>query len=386
MKNRYSVRTVFIGLVLLCLVFRWVALGEDETIVWIEGKAFDIIGTDNRSASFANALGEHVAEMCQRYLKVGSHDFQGRILVTLLPKEHVCFKEDYQIQISPRGQVSLDICWDDLLSFETTCRAFTEAYLQRYARFNYGVGANKRIRYWVASALFSQVYLSLRPAQKIRYIRTSERSEMLEIWPLLSISLSEVSDETLDWYQGYWLLQILRESGLTYRQLTQLFDRAIAGIDIMDELLKIVFPEDKEKSEDSLGTWWHDRLRDYLTREHEFFDSLQTSRSWIESMENFDAYLASGGHLNDLMELWTYRHDEALRSILSARCEIIRLRIERVNPAYFNTALSMGALYETVLEAENKHEFVSAVVTYLNDWEDTKRLHARVDELLSACD
>lgn len=103
-------------------------------------------------------------------------------------------------------------------------------------------------------------------------------------------------------------------------------------------------------------------------------------------MENFDAYLASGGHLNDLMELWTYRHDEALRSILSARCEIIRLRIERVNPAYFNTALSMGALYETVLEAENKHEFVSAVVTYLNDWEDTKRLHARVDELLSACD
>lgn len=388
MKNDPSVHPVFIGLFLVCLFFQWTTVaGEEGEIAWIEGQQFDIIGTDHRSASFANALGEYVAEMCQRYLKVGRHDFQGRILITLRPEESVRFEGDYQIQTSPRGQVSLDIRWNDLLSFETTCRAYTEAYLQRYARFNYGVDTNERIQYWVVSALFSRIYLSLRPAQKIKFIRISEQSEMLDIRSLLSMPLSEVSDEQLDLYQGYWLLQILRERGLTFAQLTRLFDQAIAGIDVADKLIESIVPADEEKPEEFLENWWQDRCASYLAREHEFCDSLTTSQSWIEAMGNFDVYrAASGEKLDDLTELWTFRHDAALRSILSARCEIIRLRMKRVNPAYFNAALSIGALYETVLEAENKHDFVSAVITYLNDWEDTKRLHAKTDEILSVCD
>ena len=103
-------------------------------------------------------------------------------------------------------------------------------------------------------------------------------------------------------------------------------------------------------------------------------------------MADFSVYSATTGKLKNFIELWDCRHDENLRSVLSARCEIIRLRLEQINPAYFNVALSLGALYETVLGAQNKHEFVRSLSIYLNDWEDTKRLHARTDELISACD
>jgi hypothetical protein len=66
---------------------------------------------------------------------------------------------------------------------------------------------------------------------------------------------------------------------------------------------------------------------------------------------------------------------------LSARREIIRLRLERVNPAYFNAARSLGALYET-LETERESEFSHALTAYLTDWLDTIDLHTETQESL----
>jgi hypothetical protein len=84
------------------------------------------------------------------------------------------------------------------------------------------------------------------------------------------------------------------------------------------------------------------------------------------------------------MGLWTQRDHQALRAILTARCEIIALRLERVNPAYFNSAQSLGALYETALNSNRRFEFIHAFAAYLSDWEDTKQLHDMTDELLDA--
>ena len=385
MKWMLRWRFFCIGFVSLYLPFLCLNADGDEKIAWVEGRFFDIIGTDNRSVSFVNALAEHVAETCHQ-LKAGSHDFPRNILVTLRPGKRVEFEENYRIWVSPRGQVNLDFCWDESLSFETTCRALAEAYLLHYARFNYGLKADERIRFWACSALVSQSYLNLRPARKVNYIDKARQSEMLEIGTLLSLYWLEATEKKLDLNQGYWVFQILRESGLTNPQVTALLDRAIAGENVETLIVKALFSENDGRSKARLEKWWHSQLRSYLAQEHEFCDSLITSRSWIQEMADFDVYSASTGKLKNLMNLWDCRDDKNLRSVLSARCEIIRLRMEQVNPAYFNAALSLGALYETVLEAENKHEFVRALSVYLNDWEDTKRLHARVDELISECD
>ena len=118
-------------------------------------------------------------------------------------------------------------------------------------------------------------------------------------------------------------------------------------------------------------------------QDREYCDSLDASRTWIEELANFDNYTDLGVELNNLMELWKYRNNETLRSTLEARREIIRLRIERVNPAYFNVALSLGILFDKALEAEHKYEFIHALAVYLSDWSDTKQLHEKAFELLS---
>ena len=385
MKSGHWCRRFHVGLVLLYLLSSHLFAEDGGAITWIEGRVFELIGTDNRSVSYTNVLGDHVAEKCRDYLKAGSHDFRKKILVILNPEESAQFEESYRIQIDPRGQVILDLCWGESLSFETMCCALAESYLLQYARFNYGVGAEKSIRFWAASALIMQNYLSLRPAQKSNCIRIARQSEVPEIKALLSSYLTKEPGKKLNMDQGYWLLQILRDSGLVKAQMIELLDRAVAGENVEARIVEILSSMDKMPGID-LEDWWQIQMKSYLAQEHEFCDSLAMSRLWIQEMADFKVYYASHGKLENLMSLWTYRDDENVRSVLDARLEIISLRIGQSNPAYLNVALSLGALYETVLEAEHRHKFIGAVTDYLTNWEDAKRLHDRIDEVISTCD
>ena len=359
---------------------------DSESISWIEGRLFDTIGTDHRSVSFMDALGEHVAEVCNRYLKVGSHEFPKRIVVTLRPQQHVAFDGDYQIRISPGGQVSLDFRWDESLSFETVCLAFTEAYILNYARFNYGIDAVDKLRSWALLALASRSYLSLRPAQRITYINQARSSQIVDASTLFSQYWKGRSNQEWGVVQGYLMLQALRESTLTDGKTAALIEMAVAGLDVTERVAEACVPKSSHQPAVDLENWWQSQTNLYLASEHEFCESMDKSKLWLEAMSDFEQYRApSGGRLEDLTELWDYRNDEAISSMLSARCEIIRLRIEQVNPAYFNVAVALGALYETVLEAENKHRFISAFAIYLNEWGDARQLHSRVSRLVD-CD
>lgn len=370
----------------LCLVLgllpRFGVAQTSETLDFVEGRYFEVVGTDNRSVSFVNTLGEHVAELCATYLQVGSHEFRQRIFVALRPVEHVEFDGDYQINTGARGQVSLDFRWEATLKLETVCRALTEAYIVRYANFNYGVEASEHIRYWVMSALGSQSYLSLRPAQQGQYIQEARQAPLLKVTSLLSLKWGLGREGELSPRQGYWVLYAMRQRGLLRSDFGVLLDRAVAGMDVSVALELAIQPTDADQQASTLDRWWQRQMADYLAQETEYYESLDASRVWIAELANFDTYRASGGELENLMGLWTQRDNQTLRAILAARREIIALRMERVNPAYFNSAQSLGALYETALESNRRFEFIHAFTTHLSDWENTKRLHDMTDELL----
>ena len=174
----------------------------------------------------------------------------------------------------------------------------------------------------------------------------------------------------------------MRQRGLLRSDVGVLLDRAVAGMDVSVALELAIQPTDADQQASTLDRWWQRQMADYLAQETEYYESLDASRVWIAELANFDTYRASGGELENLMGLWTQRDNQTLRAILAARREIIALRMERVNPAYFNSAQSLGALYETALESNRRFEFIHAFTTHLSDWENTKRLHDMTDELL----
>jgi hypothetical protein len=350
---------LFIGLLPLFSVAQ-----SGDQLSWVEGRYCEVVGTDHRSVSFANTLGEHVVELCSSYLKAGSHEFPQRLFVALRPKEKVEFDGDYQIQLGARGQVSLNFRWESDLPLETVCRAFAEAYIVRYVNFNYGPGASDGIRYWAVSALASQCYLSLRPAQQGQYIREAREAGLLKIGSLLAVDLATAHQSGLSPRQGYWVLYALRQRGLNRGDIGALLDRAVAGRDVTVALEAVIQSVDADQQTITLEAWWQSQMVAYLSEEPEHYDRMDASRAWLEELANFEAYRESGGELADLKGLWAHRNDEALRTV--------------------NAAQSLGALYETTLKSERKFEFIHAFTAYLSDWEDTKRLHEKTYDLLDA--
>ena len=72
-----------------------------------------------------------------------------------------------------------------------------------------------------------------------------------------------------------------------------------------------------------------------------------------------------------------------IRSVLEARVELISMRLEIVNPLYFNAARSLGALYEITLDPKvASFNFMHALVAYLGDFEDAKQIEETTLDLL----
>ena len=355
---------------------------QDPEAVSLVGRHFEVVGTDQRSVSCANGLGTHVVDLCSRSLQAGSHAFPQRIFVRLLPDDRVDFESDYRVRLGARGTVTLDFNWDESLSLETACRAFAEAYVVRYAHFNYGLGAPARIRFWAISALGTQSYLRLRGAQKIHYLQDVRASGFPALTPMLDLDVTTAAQSEVSPRVGYWLWLALRESGLDRSDICVLLDQAIAGIDVTKSLQTLIAAGASDLSSIDLETWWRSQTDALLARDYDQCERMDVSRDWIAELANFDGYRSAGGQLGgDLRSLWAHRNDEALRAVLSARRQIIRLRLERVNPAYFNAARSLGALYET-LEAQREYEFLHALTAYLTDWLDTIDLHTETQKSL----
>jgi hypothetical protein len=350
----------------------------------VVGRHFEIVGTDQRSVSCANTLGTRVANLCKRYLGAGKHTDSQSIFVALRPDAHAEFEGHYRVRIGERGGVTLDFRWDESLSLETACHAFAEAYIARYAYFNYGPQAPARVRFWAVSAFGTQSYLSLRTAQKIHYLQDARASGFPALAPLLDLDVASAAHSQVSPRLGYWLWLALRESGLRRSAIGDLFDQAIAGMNVADQLQTSIAVDPKEQSTIGLETWWRSQTDRLLARDYDQCERMEVSRDWIAELADFDRYRAAGRHFENLRSLWTHRNDEVLRAVLSARCQIIRLRLERVNPAYFNAARSLGALYETTLKAERKYEFMHALAAYLSDTQDTRRLHELTHDLLDA--
>ena len=378
----------------LCCVVCWMIVAltplaaaqqgqSKRAFTFVEGRYLEVIGMDHRSVSFANSLGAHVIELCARYLLAGSPQFPQRIFVALRPQGHVEFDGNYQLQLGARGQVRLDFRWEASLQMETMCHAFAEAYILQYVTFNYGPGASDRIRFWPVSALGAQSYLNLRPAQQVDYVRTARTAGVFELSALLGFDRDTAAVNACSPRQGYWVLQALRQQGLTQHEISALLVQAVAGHDVSDLIEGMIQLSAEDPVPISLAAWWQGQMLTYMSKDYEYYDCLDRSRAWTEELVDFQAYRAAGGQLNNLMDLWAQRSDEALRTVIKARREIIILRMERVNPAYFNAAQSLGALYEIMLEAEQKFEFIHALNAYLTDWEDSKRLHDKTHQLLN---
>ncbi len=367
---------LFLGLAGIAVFTGLSCLKAEDTLHTAENSHFEIVAVDPRSPRYLDELSRHVVEINARYLHPERLDFPRRILVNLKPESYVDFEGYYEIRLAEGGFVTLNLRWTEDLELMLCCRALTEALLVRYAHYNHGPESWGDLPEWTVSALGTAAYLSLRPSQWPTVVQMTHGDEIPELADLLARKW-DGETHSLD---GFWLLQSLerRDSGrMLSRRAVQ---AAIADADVAILLEAFIQPGAADAEAQSLRQWWVQSRNELLNSDFTAFERLHVSRAWIEKLSAFEWE----GEAINLRQLWTLRKEPDVKQMIEARYEILRLRLARVNPAYFNAARSLGALLETLLEGEKVYEYIGNLGKFLGDFEDTKEIEAIVNEKLGA--
>lgn len=369
-----SGKVIVCGFLLLALLLP--AAGEDRNLRSAGNDQFEIVGLHDRSVRYVEELSREIVVVAERYLAREALQFPQRILVSLKPPEYVDFEGDYIVRARKRGFVNLDLRWDESLSLLTTCRALSDGLLVRYSILNYGDAVLDTLPKWPATAIGTKAYLRLRPAQSRQLPAWLDAKSTTTVESLLR---RKWSDSVQD-FNGYAFLYALEQTGLERKKIRSLIAQSLSGADISDALVRSIQLGDPLAEVRPLNEWWRASFAELLVPAEEPMERMEASRLWIEALSDL-----SNSEFEDLnlAQLWDERENEALRSMIEARYEILRLRILQVNPAYFNAARSLGALFETYLRGERRHLYVHRLVGFLGDFEDSKELEKAVNRALS---
>ena len=346
---------------------------------------FDVIGLHLRSVSYVNELSTFSMHIAERYLPRKGLAFPSNILISLRPEKHVDFEGDYRIRLAERGSVQVDLRWEDSITLERTCYAISEALLVQYAIYNYGTEAANQLRSWTIAALANDVYLTLRPAEFADLLKAAQAMDVL---PLTEIIEPTRSGLVVPSAAGYWLLQTMKSGALERPVLRSLFQQGIAGIDIEEALTAAIQTSQPAAELLPVQTWWAQQLRLIFGQEYEVVETMEVSRDWLSTLGRFDRPLILESQevteelKLDLRAIWTHRAKPEVQELVQARYEILRLRMARINPAYYNPALSLGVLFEGILNDNSSHKYLHSLTIYLSEWEDAKELQESLENIL----
>ena len=347
---------------------------------------FDVVGLHLRSVSYVNELSAFSIQIAERYLPTKGMAFPSNILISLRPEAHVDFEGDYRIRIAERGSVQVDLLWEDSMTLERICYAISEALLVQYSVFNYGIEAANQLRSWTISALANDVYLKLRPAKFVDLLKAAQEAEVSELNRILEPSRSGLAVPSA---AGYWLLQTMKSGSLERTVLSSLYQQAIAGIDIEEALAAALWASQPTAELLPVQTWWEQQLGFIFGQEYEVVETMEVSREWLATLGRFDTRLNLGSQEAteelklDLRAIWTHRAKSEVQELIQARYEILRLRMARINPAYYNSAHSLGVLFECILNDELAHKYLHSLTIYLSEWVDTKEMQESLENILN---
>ena len=108
-----------------------------------------------------------------------------------------------------------------------------------------------------------------------------------------------------------------------------LFQLALYGEDISDVLIAELNTGRAEPID--LDTWWKEILESLVNSDYEVVETMTNSRLWLGEMAQFSdtTEINTEKYSLNLRSIWEYRANPAVRTLLSARRDILGLRMEK---------------------------------------------------------
>jgi hypothetical protein len=103
---------------------------------------------------------------------------------------------------------------------------------------------------------------------------------------------------------------------------------------------------------------------------------MAVSRHWLNELATFPKLQDQQNHAIDLRQLWSQRAQPPRKKHVAARMSILQARLQEINPAYFNAARALNALFYSVLYGQTRLEFTHYLLEFKSQMDDTSELNA----------
>ena len=114
------------------------------------------------------------------------------------------------------------------------------------------------------------------------------------------------------------------------------------------------------------------------------FETLAVSKNWLEALADFSSIEieSSKTKLNSLHLLCLYKADPRLIEIIKARIHLISLGLSKINPLYYNAALSLALTYQKILDSTEEWESLYYFSDFLDEIGKANTVSLQITEQL----
>jgi hypothetical protein len=352
----------------------------DARVYSAKNEHFEIISDDPISLTWMAHLSKVVAADIIHLTGFDAPAIRRKIIVELIPSESNHSLPYYRISLDPRGYYRLRMKWSEQLSIEVAIQAVCEVFLQRYRYNTLGLRQSSQCSRWLQTAVHQWVYLRRFPAERLRFKKSLQNitNDSLEKSLMASQQRSDLSRSS---WECLALLELMRNSSRS----KQAFQKRLidyAGTRPLKPLLETIFPE---LSKQTLDDWWQAKRTEVTISAFHLCESIEESRSWLSELAAFQTLVDSTDTSIPLKQLWYEREIVQRQKQVRARSVILQQRLQMINPAYFNTARALQALFLSVLTKKTKIEFTHHLLEFqslLDDADEMQnKIHLRMGRL-----
>ena len=352
-----------------------------EAIYSAESDYFEVVGSDIKSVQYVDELATFSQEILFDEISVRSQGtfaaLPRKILIQLVKFNS---EKYYDLQINSLGFITLTLNWNSSLSLEKTLEGITAAFLTSfsYSYLGYESFNSKPIASWIIQCLSSDIYYKLKPTM-LRAVSV----ERLKTVGSNLFSSGFLDTNSINTPQSYILWRYFKSLDLSEAIKKGLIFDSLKGEDVSERFyqqLKVYYMVEIFSSLDLLT-----KLEQSLHKHRKGqFETMETSEEWLDSLIDFTNVRIEGIPSNDINyhKLWLHRSNPDVIQLIKARIEMINLGICRINPLYYNSAQSLGLVYQKLLRGKKAWEVLYFFRDFVNEFDRSKIIHHKTDKFL----
>ncbi len=374
---KFSFKRIFLPIWVLFL--GWCPLVAETTLYErsTRGDLFDVFGYDFQAVQYVTHMAQEMETLGGRYFQNPS-ELARNITVLIQAANQSSFQSAYLVDLLPGGGIKLTLRWDEYTRFEDVCEGLALAYLSRVAVWQHGASAAHDVPAWLSLGWGYLLQSRLRPAMMDPFIQDALKGRLMMPRDLFSDNPDRHSRQSLGLY-GFWFFRFL-ESEIQNRQLFRQALSAFVGGLNPNAILVRVLPDSFE-SEADIDLWWAVGFQSHVRGRQTPFYTMEQSRNLVrryailtyEQKDGTDIRLTPGNW-------WSQRENNRFQIAVTDRLREIKLEMQKVNPVYYNSLLSLGLILTAVAEGDQEL-YESMVARFTEDLRDAQILELSIGQL-----